>query len=169
MNMTTREIQEYLRTLSFQDARLIPVTVDGIYGAETEDAVKIFQRFYGLPSTGEVDTTTWSALTNEVAPVTTPIIQANLFPHRNALVYPDTQNETVAFIQVMLNSLSRIYQNISPVTVNGRYDKPTVQQIKELQQLQGTKANGIVDLQTWNTLVTLFNNRHLISDIAKTG
>ena len=40
------------------------LTVDGIFGRQTEKAVKAFQAQSGLESTGEVDSGTWSALSN---------------------------------------------------------------------------------------------------------
>ena len=38
------------------------VAIDGIYGTATEDAVRAFQRWVGLPITGRVDAYTWNAL-----------------------------------------------------------------------------------------------------------
>ena len=39
-----------------------PVTLDGIFGPNTEAAVKDQQRAFGLPVTGVVDDNTWSKL-----------------------------------------------------------------------------------------------------------
>ena len=42
---------------------LIPfVTVDGVYGPATRQAVRSFQTAQGIPVTGTVDTVTWNAL-----------------------------------------------------------------------------------------------------------
>ena len=38
------------------------IWVDGIYGPQTASAVRAFQRAHGLPVSGQVDATTWSAL-----------------------------------------------------------------------------------------------------------
>ena len=35
------------------------ITADGIYGPATAEAVRVFQKVFGLPQTGEVDYTTW--------------------------------------------------------------------------------------------------------------
>ena len=48
------------------------LTVDGIFGRQTEKAVKDFQAQSGLESTGEVDSGTWSALAALPAPVSNP-------------------------------------------------------------------------------------------------
>ena len=48
------------------------LTVDGIFGRQTEKAVKDFQAQSGLESTGEVDSGTRSALAAQPAPVSNP-------------------------------------------------------------------------------------------------
>jgi len=39
-----------------------PVTIDGVFGAKTEAAVKNQQHAFGLPVTGVVDDNTWMKL-----------------------------------------------------------------------------------------------------------
>lgn len=54
-----RQMQEQLNRIA-QNYPLIPrVSVDGIYGPGTEEAVKVFQKVFGLPQTGVVDFPTW--------------------------------------------------------------------------------------------------------------
>ena len=50
-------IQLRLKQLGYLNSR-----ADGIFGSETENAVKIFQRLHGLPESGTVDTQTKNAL-----------------------------------------------------------------------------------------------------------
>lgn len=54
-----RQMQEQLNRIS-QNYPLIPkISVDGVYGPRTEEAVRVFQRVFGLPQTGIVDFPTW--------------------------------------------------------------------------------------------------------------
>ncbi len=54
-----RQMQEQLNRIA-QNYPLIPkVSVDGVYGPGTEEAVKVFQKVFGLPQTGVVDFPTW--------------------------------------------------------------------------------------------------------------
>jgi peptidoglycan hydrolase-like protein with peptidoglycan-binding domain len=46
----------------------VPVTADGSFGTETEDAVRAFQRKANLTETGRVDAETWQHLTGEAGP-----------------------------------------------------------------------------------------------------
>lgn len=59
------EIQGYLRALSFVYADLPSIGIDGIFGPETEDAVRAFQRFYSRTETGYVDAETFALLYRE--------------------------------------------------------------------------------------------------------
>ena len=52
-------MQEQLNRIR-QNYPAIPyIAADGIYGQQTADAVKIFQRVFGLPQSGVVDYPTW--------------------------------------------------------------------------------------------------------------
>lgn len=57
-----REIQEYLRYLSFYDTGIPEIGVDGIFGPETTEAVRQFQRWFEIEQTGRVDRATWDLL-----------------------------------------------------------------------------------------------------------
>lgn len=54
-----RTIQEQLNRIAENYPAIPRVAADGIYGQETENAVRIFQRIFHLPQTGVVDYRTW--------------------------------------------------------------------------------------------------------------
>lgn len=54
-----RTIQEQLNRISRNYPAIPKVAADGIYGPETEEAVRTFQRIFKLPQTGVVDYRTW--------------------------------------------------------------------------------------------------------------
>jgi peptidoglycan hydrolase-like protein with peptidoglycan-binding domain len=76
--------------------------VDGIFGRQTEKAVKAFQAQSGLESTGEVDSGTWSALTAQPAPVSNPARE--LETAREAADQAKAQAEELAKRVASLNS-----------------------------------------------------------------
>lgn len=53
------QIQEQLNTIAEAYPAVPTVTVDGIYGDETKNAVRVFQGIFGLGQTGIVDYPTW--------------------------------------------------------------------------------------------------------------
>ena len=76
--------------------------VDGIFGRQTEKAVKAFQAQSGLESTGEVNSGTWSALTAQPAPVSNPARE--LETAREAADQAKAQAEELAKRVASLNS-----------------------------------------------------------------
>ena len=53
------QIQEQLNTIAGAYPAVPTVTVDGIYGDATKNAVRVFQGIFGLGQTGIVDYPTW--------------------------------------------------------------------------------------------------------------
>lgn len=63
-------VQEYLNRIS-NNYPLIPKSaVDGVYGAKTQEAVKVFQGVFNLPQTGIVDFATWYKISDVYVGVT---------------------------------------------------------------------------------------------------
>lgn len=54
-----RQLQEQLNRIAKDYSAIPTITVDGIYGSRTADAVRTFQRIFNLPQTGTVGFTTW--------------------------------------------------------------------------------------------------------------
>lgn len=54
-----RQMQEQLNVIAGAYPAIPKITADGIYGPATAEAVRVFQKVFGLPQTGEVDYTTW--------------------------------------------------------------------------------------------------------------
>ncbi|MCM1544531.1 MAG: peptidoglycan-binding protein [Ruminococcus sp.] len=56
------QVQTFLQTISRNLPEVPPVTVDGVYGPQTERAVEVVQRLYAIPITGDVGPLTWNAI-----------------------------------------------------------------------------------------------------------
>ena len=54
-----RQIQEQLNVIANSYPALPKITADGIYGEATQNAIREFQKVFGLPVTGVVDYSTW--------------------------------------------------------------------------------------------------------------
>ena len=63
-------IQEQLNTIAAAYPAIPKVTEDGIYGTGTANAVKTFQKIFGLPQTGAVDFRTWYRISEIYVAVT---------------------------------------------------------------------------------------------------
>lgn len=61
---SVRNVQEYLNRIA-KNYPLIPtVAVDGVYGENTAEAVRVFQDIFSLPKTGQIDYATWYQISN---------------------------------------------------------------------------------------------------------
>ncbi|WP_330698408.1 peptidoglycan-binding domain-containing protein [Anaerocolumna sp. MB42-C2] len=67
---SVRMIQDQLNAISNVYTVIPKVAVDGVYGEQTADAVRIFQQTFGLPATGIVDFPTWYRISELYVAVT---------------------------------------------------------------------------------------------------
>lgn len=147
-----RELQGYLYLLSKQDKRIPQVIPDGIYGSETAMAVRAFQQAYGLPVTGEVDRATWEAIVAAFQKATEEPAPLEVFPTKNYVLRQGDTGDLGYIVQLMLNALSRQYDNINPVQINGNFDDSLADGVRNFQNIIGLPITGSVDLDTWNML-----------------
>lgn len=59
-----RQMQQQLNRIARNYPAIPTITVDGIYGNNTANAVRVFQRIFDLPQTGVVDYPTWYAISS---------------------------------------------------------------------------------------------------------
>ena len=79
-------LQYMLSVLSEYIPEMPPVTVDGIYGSNTRNAVLAAQRRFGLPQTGEVDFDTWDEIYDQYAGIeNTSLRDITDFPYTAAV------------------------------------------------------------------------------------
>lgn len=64
-NSDVRDLQIYLRTISSISPELPKIPVTGYFGTQTEEAVRVFQRIYGIPVSGTVGPVTWNRIAQE--------------------------------------------------------------------------------------------------------
>lgn len=157
-----RNLQRYLRTLSYFDSRIPELPIDGVFDSATEAGVRAFQEGAGLPVTGRVDRETWERLYEEYredqrrrdAPA-----RISHFPRlpENYTVELGEQQFLVSIIQHALQELSILYQWPAEVTISGIYDEPTAAAVRLFQEKNGLPPTGGVDRTTWNALAEAYN------------
>ena len=111
------------------------LSVDGIFGTRTLNAVRDFQRNNSLSVDGIVGNNTWKTLLT-LPPY--PLLKEN---YRGAYV---------KFLQQLLES------NLYPVgNIDGIFGSRTLNAVKAFQQANGLTVDGIVGNNTWNALTNL--------------
>lgn len=164
-NTSVESIVSYIQTalsgLSRINGAIPRVNPDGVYGRETEEAVRSFQRCCGLAETGRVDYNTFTQLAElyrEAGDAQRRPAAIAPFCCRLSLgrVVPSDKFDLVRIIQIMLNAVSVLY-DFSGVDESGIYDERTAAAVREFQKVNNLSVSGIVDLLTWNALAGAYN------------
>ena len=67
---------QYMLSVVGQFVREVPIpAVDGIFGPDTRDAVVSFQRWKGIPQTGETDDRTWDLIFDQFSGIDNRVLQ----------------------------------------------------------------------------------------------
>jgi peptidoglycan hydrolase-like protein with peptidoglycan-binding domain len=88
-----RHLQYMLSVLSEYIRQIPELNVDGIYGAQTAQAVSAAQGYFGLPQTGTVDETTWDEIYDQFAGIENRTLRSGeTFPPANLTNSPARQH-----------------------------------------------------------------------------
>ena len=156
-----RNIQRYLRRLSYTEAAIPPVPIDGIFGEATRASLMAFQKMNGLDESGVADRESWELLYKrylEVSERYTPPSGFSVFPRipRDYAMGIGEVSFAVSVVQYLLGEVSVIIDEIEPVEITGKYDTQTARAVSVFQSLSGLDVTGKVDLMTWEGLVDTY-------------
>lgn len=136
---------------------------NGIFGTDTEAAVRKFQEVFDLNITGEVDKSTWYAIKRYYAGVKglSELAAEAVTLEEASLPFGDTvaENDTgvpVRTVQYYLSVIAYFNQALEPVPINGLFDSGTVDAVERFQAFYGLPVTGIVDNDTWNTISRIY-------------
>lgn len=158
---SVRILQYYLNFLSYFNFKLPYVSIDGIFGDETRDAVLTFQSLYGLDVDGIVGRDTWDMIQNAYAGVLTSL--PDEYRSYSSLLYPGyiittgASGKVVEQLQTYLKTIAANTPSVPDVTVDGYYGDETRNAVLAVQRLEGIEQNGQVGVLTWNAIVNLYN------------
>ena len=138
--------------------------VDGIFGAQTEAAVRKFQEIANLAVDGVVGRETWYALLRYYVAVTS-LAELRSQGQRFYTISWATSNPIeqggrgvkVEHLQYMLSVLSAYIPEIPPVTIDGIYGSATRNAVIAAQRRFGLPETGIVNFDTWNEIYDQFS------------
>jgi len=137
--------------------------VSGIYGLDTEAAVKKFQEIFMLPSTGVVDKATWYKIKQyyngvkglgELASEGITLEEATV-PFATVLG-AGTSGIAVRTLQYYLSIIAYFNSSLQPVPLSGSFDGATIAAVERFQEFYGLPVNGVVDTATWNVIDRIY-------------
>lgn len=143
-----RQVQTYLLELSHAFEEIPHLTVDGIYGEETAEAVRALQGKWGLAVTGEVDDATFLLLFEQFALAREERLgESELIP---AIVFPLQMGDSGSHVRILQSTLDEILGTRIPK--DGFFGKATEDGIRSLQRRYGLRSDGIVDRGLWGRI-----------------
>ena len=166
-----RNVQYLLAYVAQFYDQIPPISLDGIYGPSTENAVRSFQELFELPITGEVDLLTWDALYRTylgfIETIPFKYVEGRLYPYPGVPLRLGSESEVVRLLQEYLNYISTFYPQIPSVNPTGYFGSRTQEAVIAFQRMEGLTPNGTVAANTWNEISSLYSDLYLGSRLGE--
>ncbi len=137
---------------------------DGLFDAQTENAVRTFQEIFDLPVTGTVDKATWYKIKRYFTAITRlgELVTEGLTYEDVATPFPGDLREgmsgtPIRVLQYYLNILAYFNPALNTVTSNGVFGSETLNAVNIFQREYDLPVTGIVDRRTWQRLTAAYN------------
>lgn len=137
---------------------------NGIFGLDTENAVREFQKIFGLNVSGQVDKSTWYRIKQYYVGVKNlsdligegiSISEAQI-PFSTQL-REGSQGIGVRTVQYYLNILAYFNNALLQLPLNGIYGPETTTAVRRFQQYYGLPVTGVMNTATWNVLNRIYS------------
>ena len=152
-----RELQFYLYLMSAYESSIPPVSIDGKFGADTERAVRAYQRFAGLTVDGVVGRTTWNSLYGRASQLRSsgPVVTLKRLPYPGTPLTVGSSGDTVLYYNLLLQRIAYYFSSVETPPLADRYTDETAAATRSAQQLLGLEQTGIADADTWTAVEAL--------------
>ena len=166
-------IQYYLSYIALFVPTVVAATLDGSFGPGTTNAVKSFQRTYGLADTGVVDRETWDKMENVYFSIVNEInyefYGGRILPFPGRVLREGIEGNDVRVLQEYLNFIANSYPEIPKVNVDGVFGPSTAAQVaafKKIFDLPG--APDRVNAPIWNSITNVYDDLYNGSGSSRT-
>jgi len=139
------------------------VATDGIFGTDTEAAVRRFQEIFGLIPDGIVGNATWYNIQNVYIGVKrlNDLNSEGITLDEVTKQYPGVLQEgdsgnAVLNLQYFIAYVSQFYDTIPSVAIDGQFGPSTTSAVRDVQRTFGLPTDGVVGEATWNALYRAF-------------
>ncbi len=155
-------LQYYLSYLSEIYNTIPRVSIDGVFGAGTAEAVRAAQRTLGLESDGVVGEETWRAIYNAYFGVVSTIplkyIEGNTVPFPGVFLRIGVEADEVRLLQEYLSYISQFISEIPSVNPTGYFGTRTQEAVVAFQNYYGIQPSGVVGPVTWGGITSLYTD-----------
>ena len=156
-----RELQFYLRGISYFDPAIPRIPTDGIASAQTEEAIRIFQKQQGIaPQALNADYLTGEAARNQYYAYLASILVGDSF---TALYNPAVLQNLYAYpmlvsqVQFALSVIRGRIRTIPDIVIDGKLSPEFTTGISAVQKVYLLPVTGTLDKATYNAIVNAYN------------
>lgn len=155
-----RTLQTQLNRIS-RDYPSIPKIsiVDGVYGTETENAVRAFQRIFNLAEDGIVGKATWYRIkyiyiaVTRLAQLNSEGISIADIPKQFVTeIRQGNRGDSVRVIQYYLSLIAAYNNAVSAPAIDGVFGSATASAVRAFQSSYGLEPTGVVNEATWDKI-----------------
>jgi len=146
-------LQYLLSVIAYFNPDLEKLPIDGDFGTATENAVREFQRFYGIEPSGVVGSATWAKLLSVYSEVLGGLSSG--YARERAKLYPGyflaegSQGSDVTDLQTYLSAIGGQFDSLDIIPITGYYGSQTRNAVQAFQRLFGLPQTGAVGPATW--------------------
>ena len=156
-------LQYYLSYIALFVQTVSEAPMDGDFGPATDNAVRSFQRTYGLPVNGIVDRATWDRIENVyyefISQIDFEFGSGRILPFPGRVLREGVEGNDVRVLQEYLNLISESYPEIPRVNVDGVFGQQTARQVKEFKEIFNIPgAPDRVNAPTWNAIASIYDD-----------
>ena len=156
-------LQYYLSYISLFVPTVSSVSYDGAFGELTANAVRSFQKTYGLPETAVVDRLTWDSIENVYYGILREMDykfkEGAILPFPGRVLRQGIEGDDVRALQEYLNYIARVYTSIPTVDADGDFGNATALQVKAFKSAFGyNNDNERVTPQIWNAITSVYDD-----------
>lgn len=144
--------------------------VNGVFDQNMEEAVKTFQRLFGLTPDGVIGEATWYRIAylytavKRLAELDSEGVALSEIPQQ----FPEVlrlgdSGKYVQVFQYYLAVIGGFYENVPPIEVTGTFDEQTQDAVIAFQKAFGLEPDGIVGRETWNEIYKAY--RGIVAEV----
>ena len=140
-----RELQFYLYLMSAYESSIPVVSIDGSFGAATENAVRAYQRFAKLTVDGVVGRATWNSLYSKasILRVSGPVVTLKRLPYPGTPLAVGATGNAVLYYNLLLQRIAYYFDSVESPPLSDRYTDETAVSTRSAQALLDLPETGV--------------------------